>query len=136
MKERYGSLDDLDVSIDGVDIPLFLNSLGIFCQKLIRFVELVTAINKRLLSIKHSRLELLKLHRRFGRFVRSLRYLLSKVTCNVISGLQRNPRDVIGRTLFLTSTSPQLSVSGEKTLLIRVFGAYGRFLILIFYVTL
>ena len=44
---RYGSLDDLDVSIDGVDIPLFLNSLGIFCRKHIRFVELVTAINKR-----------------------------------------------------------------------------------------
>ena len=125
---RYGSLEDLDVSIDGVDIPLFLNSLGIFCRKHIRFVELVTAINKRLLSIKHSRLGLLGLL--------LLRYFLSKVTCNVISGLQRNPRDVGGRALFLTSTSPEISVSGEKTLLIRVFDAYGRFLIPIFNATL
>ena len=29
-KERYGSLDGLDVSIDRVDIPPFLNSLDIF----------------------------------------------------------------------------------------------------------
>ena len=30
-KERYGSLDGLDV-IDGLDIPLFLNSLDIFAE--------------------------------------------------------------------------------------------------------
>ena len=136
MKERYGSLDDLDVSIDGVDIPLDLNSLVIFCRKHIRFVEIVTAINKRLLSIKRSRLGPLKLRRRLGRFIRSLRYLLSKVICNVISGLQRrNQRDVVGRALFLTSTSLEISVSGEKTLLIRVFDTYVRFLIPIFNLT-
>ena len=32
-KERYGSLDGLDVSIDGVDISLFLNSLDIFAKR-------------------------------------------------------------------------------------------------------
>ena len=31
-KERYGSLDGLDVSIDRVDIPPFLNSLDIFVE--------------------------------------------------------------------------------------------------------
>ena len=31
-KERYGSLDCLDVSIDGVDTPMFLNSLDIFAE--------------------------------------------------------------------------------------------------------
>ena len=31
-KERYGSLDGLDVSIDGVDTPMFLNSLDIFAE--------------------------------------------------------------------------------------------------------
>ena len=31
-KERYGSLDSLDVSIDRVDIPPFLNSLDIFVE--------------------------------------------------------------------------------------------------------
>ena len=29
LKEQYGSLEDLDISTDGVDIPLFLNSPGI-----------------------------------------------------------------------------------------------------------
>ena len=41
-KERYGSLDGLDVSIDRVDSPLFLNSLDIFWRKHVSFVELVT----------------------------------------------------------------------------------------------
>ena len=62
-------------------------------------------------------------------------FAMSKVTCNVISGLQRNPRDVVDRALFLTSTSPEISVSGEKTLLIRVFDTYVRFLIPIFNLT-
>ena len=31
-KERYGSLDGLNVSIDRVDIPPFLNSLDIFVE--------------------------------------------------------------------------------------------------------
>ena len=31
-KEWYGSLDGLDVSIDSVDIPPFLNSLDIFVE--------------------------------------------------------------------------------------------------------
>ena len=34
-KERYGSLDDLDVSIDGVAIPLFLTSLDIFAKSML-----------------------------------------------------------------------------------------------------
>ena len=34
-KEQYGSLDDLDVSIDGVAIPLFLNSLDIFTKSML-----------------------------------------------------------------------------------------------------
>ena len=32
---NVGSLDDLNVSIDGVDIPLFLNSLDIFAESVI-----------------------------------------------------------------------------------------------------
>ena len=44
-KERYGSLEGLDLSIDGVDISLFLNSLDIFCQKQVSFVELVTVMS-------------------------------------------------------------------------------------------
>ena len=31
-KERYGSLDSLNLSIDRVDIPPFLNSLDIFVE--------------------------------------------------------------------------------------------------------
>ena len=31
-KERYGSLDGLNLSIDRVDIPPFLNSLDIFVE--------------------------------------------------------------------------------------------------------
>ena len=34
-KERYGSLDRLDISIDGVAIPLFLNSLDIFTKSML-----------------------------------------------------------------------------------------------------
>ena len=34
-KERYGSLDPLDISIDGVAIPLFLNSLDIFTKSML-----------------------------------------------------------------------------------------------------
>ena len=41
LKERYGSLDGLDVSIDGVDITLFLNSL----------VELVAVMRLRPLKL-------------------------------------------------------------------------------------
>ena len=44
LKERYGYLDVLDVSIDGVDIPLFLNSFDVFCRKHISLVELVTVM--------------------------------------------------------------------------------------------
>ena len=32
LKERYRSLDGLDVSTDGVDFPLLLNSLDIFAE--------------------------------------------------------------------------------------------------------
>ena len=39
-KERYGSLDGLDVSIDGVDIPLFLNSLDIFAESMLVLLNL------------------------------------------------------------------------------------------------
>ena len=41
--ERFGSLDGLDVSIDGVDIPLFSKSLNIF-PIVISFVEFVTVM--------------------------------------------------------------------------------------------
>ena len=44
LKEQYGSLDDLGISIDGVDIPSF--SLY-FCLKHISFVELVTIHHSR-----------------------------------------------------------------------------------------
>ena len=40
-KERYGSLDGLDVSIDGVDIPLFLNSLDIFAESMLVLLNLL-----------------------------------------------------------------------------------------------
>ena len=43
LKERYGSLDGLEVSIDGEDIPLFLTSLDIFAYG-IRFVELLAVM--------------------------------------------------------------------------------------------
>ena len=38
-KEQYGSLDDLDV-IDGLDIPLFLNSLDIFAESMLVLLNL------------------------------------------------------------------------------------------------
>ena len=44
MKERYGSLDSLYVSIDGVDIALFFNALDVFAESIISFVELVIVI--------------------------------------------------------------------------------------------
>ena len=40
-KERYGSLDSLDVSIDGVDISLFLNSLDIFAESMLVLLSLL-----------------------------------------------------------------------------------------------
>ena len=40
-KERYGSLDSLDVSIDGVDIPLFLSSLYIFTEIILVLLRLL-----------------------------------------------------------------------------------------------
>ena len=40
-KERYGSLDGLDVSIYGVDIPLFLNSLYIFAEIILVLLRLL-----------------------------------------------------------------------------------------------
>ena len=40
-KERYGPLDGLDVSIGGLDIPLFLNSLDIFAESTLTFSSLL-----------------------------------------------------------------------------------------------
>ena len=40
-KERYGSLDGLDVSIDGVDILLFLSSLYIFAEIILVLLRLL-----------------------------------------------------------------------------------------------
>ena len=40
-KERYGSLDGLDLSIDGVDIPLFLSSLYIFAEIILVLLRLL-----------------------------------------------------------------------------------------------
>ena len=40
-KERYGSLDGLDVSIDGVDIPLFLSPLDIFAEIMLVLLRLL-----------------------------------------------------------------------------------------------
>ena len=39
-KEQYGSLDGLDV-IDGLDIPLFLNSLDIFAETMLVLLNLL-----------------------------------------------------------------------------------------------
>ena len=51
---RYRALDGLDVSIDGLDIPLFF-ILDIFAESILAFVEIVTQLSfKRLLSIKRS----------------------------------------------------------------------------------
>ena len=48
LKEQHGSLEDLDKSIDGVDIPLFLNSLGIDTTA---FIRSFTVISKLLLTV-------------------------------------------------------------------------------------
>ena len=48
LKERYGSLEDLDISTDGVDVPLFLNSLGIDTMA---FIRSFTVISKLLLTV-------------------------------------------------------------------------------------
>ena len=40
-KERYESLDGLDVSIDGVDIVMFLNSLDIFAESILVLLSLL-----------------------------------------------------------------------------------------------
>ena len=50
-KERYGSLEGQDVSVDGVDISLFLNSLDIFAKRKFCWA-CYSNENKRLLSIK------------------------------------------------------------------------------------
>ena len=50
LKERYGSLDSLDVSIYEVDIPLFFHSLDKIRRKRIGFVELV-AVTRRYTSL-------------------------------------------------------------------------------------
>ena len=41
LKERYESLDGLDVSIDGVDIVMFLNSLDIFAESILVLLSLL-----------------------------------------------------------------------------------------------
>ena len=38
---QYGSLDGLDVSIDGVNIPLFSNSLDIFTESILVLLSLL-----------------------------------------------------------------------------------------------
>ena len=40
-KEQYGSLDGLDISTDGVAIPLFLNSLNIFTKSVLVLLSLL-----------------------------------------------------------------------------------------------
>ena len=37
IEKEYGSLDGLDISIDEVDIPLFLNSCDIFAASILGF---------------------------------------------------------------------------------------------------
>ena len=41
LKERYGYLDVLDVSIDGVDIPLFLTLLMFFAESILVLLSLL-----------------------------------------------------------------------------------------------
>ena len=55
-KERYGSLDGQDVSIDGVDISLFLNSLDIFAKRKFHWA-CYSNENKYLLSINRPHLD-------------------------------------------------------------------------------
>ena len=63
MKERNWSLDsDLDASIDGVDIPLFLNSVDIFAESILVLLSLLQlwsliAFFKHLLTIKRPSLD-------------------------------------------------------------------------------
>ena len=40
-KERYGSLEGQDVSIDGVDFSLFFNSLHIFAESMLVLLSLL-----------------------------------------------------------------------------------------------
>ena len=44
VKEQHGFLDGLDISIDGVDIPLFLNSLNIFAKSILLHVVLLSLL--------------------------------------------------------------------------------------------
>ena len=48
LKERSGSLEDLDILTDGVDIQLFLNSLAIDTTV---FIRSFTVISKLLLTV-------------------------------------------------------------------------------------
>ena len=41
LKERDGSLDSLDVSIDGMNIPLFINSLDISTESKLALLSLL-----------------------------------------------------------------------------------------------
>ena len=41
LKERYECLDGLDVSIDGVEILIFLNSLDIFAESILVLLSLL-----------------------------------------------------------------------------------------------
>ena len=41
LQEWRGSLDTLDASIDGVDIPLFLNSCDIFAKTMLVLLSLL-----------------------------------------------------------------------------------------------
>ena len=70
-KEWYGSLDGLDVSIDGLDVPPFINSLDIFYS----FLEVVYKNEiisfKCLLSIKGSLLGPQKWNKHSLSFIRS-----------------------------------------------------------------
>ena len=40
LKEQCGSLDDVGISIHGVDIPLFLNSLNNFADSILDLLSL------------------------------------------------------------------------------------------------
>ena len=40
-EERYGSLDGLNISINGVEIPLFFNSLDISAESILVFLSLL-----------------------------------------------------------------------------------------------
>ena len=53
MKERYWPLDGLHVLIDGVDIPLLLNSVDIFAESILVLLSFVTVMIINRLSLKH-----------------------------------------------------------------------------------